>query len=94
MHKEIRGTTTWEGIMAAKLLMDLTDDELMENYRQTNARTVHGTASFADEFSRRAAERNGKAMEKITRQMLWLTILVTVCTVISTAATIYGVMRH
>ncbi len=67
----------------AKLLMDMSDDELMANYRKLNDTTQHGTASYEAECNRRAQKRYAN----------WMMLLAVASTITSIVAVIVSVMK-
>ena len=55
-------------------LTSLPDEELIELYDRETPSVVLGLAYLHGEFVRRALERSGDRIERLTRYILWLTV--------------------
>ncbi len=67
-------------------LKKLSDAELIRQHDEQAKHTVVGTAYYVDELRYRQQAR-------LTRVMLWLTIVITVLTGVVTIATLHNVLR-
>lgn len=64
-------------------LRKLSDSEIEKRYNDLAKSTVVGTAFYLEELHRREADRREAAMIRMTAVMMWLTIAVTVLTVVN-----------
>ena len=64
----------------------MTDEQLVTEHDNRAMRTQEGMNYYLDELTRRAQERQTKAMLGYTRRMLWLTVFVAFLTVVNVIA--------
>ena len=69
-------------------LKNLSDDELIAEYDVRAKHTGVGTQFYADELRYREQSRVAGKLEKFTRQIFWLTVVVTLATVVNIAVAI------
>ena len=64
-------------------LQRLSDDGLVAEHDELAKETQIGTAYYLDELRYRRQERVASRVEKATRVILWLTVVVTVATIVN-----------
>lgn len=69
-------------------LKQLPDEELVRRHDARAALTVVGTSHYLDELRSRSNSRLSESVERMTRKILWLTIVVTVATMLQLALAI------
>lgn len=76
-----------------KELLAMSDEELIELY--DSAASTHGGSinHYREELYRRAQSEQTDAMLAYTKQLYWLTIIVTIATVLSLIAALIGLFR-
>ena len=77
-----------------KALRELTDDELISLHDGVAIHTAVGLTYYLDEIYRRDQDKQTKIMLHYTKQMLGLTVVVTVLTVINVIAVIVPFFWH
>jgi hypothetical protein len=75
-----------KGGVMAKMLMDMSDEELMKCYREKANHVNPSANDFQREIDRRAADRH-------ERRILLLTVAATFLGIATTLATIYDVLK-
>lgn len=65
-------------------LRELSDEELIRLHDEHVAHTVVGTAHYIAELGRRDQQRATDAMLRYTRAITWMTVVITIATIIST----------
>jgi len=68
-------------------LRSLPDEDIIRRHDARTQNTVVGTKHYLNELARRDMERQGERMEKLTRSMNRLTIVVTIVTVLGVVFT-------
>lgn len=71
-----------------KELRKLSMDELIQRYDRVAKTTVDSQLFLREEIARRDAEAQTAQMIRINNQMRWMTIIITISTIISTVAVI------
>jgi hypothetical protein len=66
-------------------LREMTEEKLIEAYDEISETTYIGTNLYLQELVRRNQNRQTEAMLKYTRYILWMTIVVTVATIVNVA---------
>ena len=69
-----------------KTLFDMSDDELFENCRSNVEHTEFGYNAYHSEIARRTVDKN-------TRALFWLTVVIGALTLVATIATVIKVMN-
>ena len=64
-------------------LQRLSDDELVAEHDESARVTQIGTAYYLDELRHRRQGRVASRVEKFTQVILWLTVVVTVATIVN-----------
>ena len=81
--------------MAQKLanLKALSDEELIAKYDKEVEHTVVGPQHYLDELRYREQSRIAAEIEKFTRYILWLTIVVVIATVVNVGVAVFTVFN-
>ena len=72
-------------VQSLKELEAMSDVERREEFDKRAPFTMLGTQFFIDEMRARSSDRVSKSVERLTRQIFWLTIVVTVATLVQLA---------
>lgn len=70
-------------------LTSLSDEQLIAAHNQTIHATVVGTEYYLEEIRHRRQARVAAGVEKLTHRILWLTVCVTVLTLINVGVTVF-----
>lgn len=73
-------------------LMKATDDELKAEHDKHAIHTYVGTAYYADELNRRAADRITQATIQLARRTYWLTIANSVLATVAAGAAVTALL--
>ncbi|MYA78779.1 MAG: hypothetical protein F4132_00290 [Gemmatimonadetes bacterium] len=68
----------------------LSKEELIERYDQTASNTVIGLEFLKQEIWRRDSDRLSESMVKMTKRIQWLTIAITILTVLNVVVVVVG----
>jgi len=74
-------------------LRKLSMDELIQRYDRVAKNTVDSQLFLREEIARRDAEAQTAQMIRINNQMRYMTIIITISTIISTVAVIISILR-
>ncbi len=64
-------------------LRAMSDDELIEKHDLLAKNTIVGTQHFLDEVARREQSKQTEAMLSYTRRITWMTVVITLATIIN-----------
>jgi hypothetical protein len=81
--------------MASQLrdLRAMSDEQIIALHDADAKSTVVGVNYFLEELARREARRNANAVQQDTSTMKWLTIAITVMTLVNTAFVAWSALR-
>ena len=71
-------------------LKTMSDDEVISEYDKRTSSTVVGTAFFLDEIRFREANRTSLRMEKLTWAIAFMTLVVTIATIVNVTVFVAG----
>jgi hypothetical protein len=63
-------------------LENLSDDELRRRHDERAQHTVVGTQFYIDEFRARKTDRLNSSVERLTRRLFWLTVVIVLATLV------------
>lgn len=63
-------------------LKKMSDDALKAKFDEISQSTVVGTAFYLEELRSRSNDRVTRSVEKLTKWLLWLTVTITVATIV------------
>lgn len=66
-----------------KQLRDLTDEQIIARHDQAAQSTQVGTQHYLQELARRDQDKQTRAMLKYTKYILWMTLIMTIFTIIN-----------
>ena len=74
-------------------LKSLSEEQLIAAYDESVNVTAVGTEYYLEEIRHRRQARIAASVEKLTGRILWLTVCVTVLTILNVGVTVFNVVR-
>ena len=71
-------------------LTSLSEDKLIDDHDALAKNTVVGISYYLEELRYRRQSRTNSALEKLTKRIYWLTVVVTVATIFNVGVAIWG----
>ena len=73
-------------------LRSMSEADLIRRHDEEAQSTVTGVDYCLDELHRREQERHTLAMLALTKQMRWMTVVITIATIVGVFATVLGLL--